>query len=514
VTLRALVPARRELVAALASAVLFGIAFPPFRLLVPVFLCLVPAAVVAARLGDEGASWRAAARFGAWFGAVGYGINLYWIAVALAIYTDLAFLGYIGALLVLTPMVALAMVIIVAARRATRLPMALLLPVVWVALELALNYLGPLAFPWLPLGLALARHPLVIQFADLSGVRGVSFWIAAINGLVADAWLGRASARAVAARLAAVAALVAAAAGYGAWRMRTTVMRPAAAVAVVQPNIPQIEKWQRDNRGKIVGILARLSRQAVAADDPQLLVWPEAALPGFLVDQPDWADTVRAIASASRTPMIFGVLDVRFLPGNDYRYFNAAMFADAAGRIGVQRTYHKTYLVPIVERVPFLDPRWFRKWNYFGGYAHGGPPHPFVLPFGKVGVLICYESIFPERSRTDRLEGVSVLLNITNDAWFGRSLAPYQHEAHLAFRAIENRVGIVRDANTGISAWIDPLGRFHGETGLFVPATRTYDVQTTDVLTLYDHLGDWVGALGMLATVGLVAVALRRRTAS
>lgn len=509
--LRALVPARRDLVAALASAVLFGVAFPPFRLLLPVFVCLVPVGVVAARLADEGASWREAARMGAWFGAVGYGINLYWIAVALAIYTKLAILGLVGALLVLTPMVTATVVILVAARRATRLPMALLLPVTWVALELALNYLGPLAFPWLPLGLALARHPLAIQFADLSGVRGVSFWLAAINGLLVDAWLHRDAWRAVAARLAAIALLVAAALGYGAWRMRTTVMRPLAHVAVVQPNIPQIEKWQRDNRGKIIDILARLSRQAAAEDDPQLLVWPEAALPGFLVNQPNWADTVRDVAASTHTPMIFGVLDVRWLPGGQYQYFNAAMFADAMGRIGVQRTYHKTYLVPIVERVPFLDPRWFAKWNYFGGYSRGGRPHPFVLPFGKVGVLICYESIFPERSRTDRLEGVSLMLNITNDAWFGRSLAPYQHEAHLAFRAIENRVGIVRDANTGISAWVDPLGRFHHETGLFVPAALDFDVRTTNVLTLYDHVGDWVGALSALGTLVLVAVALRRR---
>jgi apolipoprotein N-acyltransferase len=101
-------------------------------------------------------------------------------------------------------------------------------------------------------------------------------------------------------------------------------------------------------------------------------------------------------------------------------------------------------------------------------------------------------------------------VNITNDAWFGRSLAPYQHEANLALRAIENRVGIVRAANTGISSYVDPLGRIHGETPLFTAATRTYEAQTTSVRTLYDHLGDSIGALSAIASLALLAYARLR----
>jgi apolipoprotein N-acyltransferase len=119
-------------------------------------------------------------------------------------------------------------------------------------------------------------------------------------------------------------------------------------------------------------------------------------------------------------------------------------------------------------------------------------------------VLICYESIFPQLSRAYRRNGADVLLNITNDAWFGRSLAPYQHESHLALRAIENRVGIVRSANTGISEYIDPLGRVHGATALFVEASRSFRVETTDVRTPFTRYGDWVGILSAIATVVLV----------
>jgi apolipoprotein N-acyltransferase len=501
-------------VAALVSAVLFGVAFPPFPLIVPVFLCLVPFAAAIARRADESESWQSAARIGFWFGLVGYGINLYWIAIALLIYTKLAVLGYFGALLVLTPVVTLTAVALFVARRATRWPMVILLPVVWVSSELLLNHLSDLAFPWLPLGLATAHLPRLAQLADLSGVRGVSFWIAAISGLLADAWLLRASRAAVIKRAVAVIVLLAAAVIYGGWRLSSITLRPVAPIAIVQPNIPQEEKWQAENQGRILGILADLTRERLARHDARLVLWPEAALPGFLLNHPGWSATLRQLAASSHTPILFGVLDITFPNPNDssdYDYYNAAMLVDSLGRLGTQPTYRKSYLVPVVERVPFLNPRWFRSLKYFGGYGRGGHPEPLTLPFGKVGVLICYESIFPERSRTYRREGASVLVNITNDAWFGRSIAPYQHEAHLVFRAIENRVGIVRAANTGISGYIDPLGRIHGATQLFVPATRTYEAQTTDARTLYVLLGDWIGIVSAVVVVGALLVAAARR---
>src|SRR5690606_10575692 len=122
---------------------------------------------------------------------LGYGANLYWIAVALLLFTKLAIAGFIASLIWLAPFVGLAFVVLFYARRNTRWPLVLLLPVVWIALEFLLNYLSDLSFPWLPLGLSVAHIPVLAQLADLSGVRGVSFWIAAVNGLLADAWLNR-----------------------------------------------------------------------------------------------------------------------------------------------------------------------------------------------------------------------------------------------------------------------------------------------------------------------------------
>jgi apolipoprotein N-acyltransferase len=180
------------------------------------------------------------------------------------------------------------------------------------------------------------------------------------------------------------------------------------------------------------------------------------------------------------------------------------MLVDGDGRV-TQPIYHKRRLVPIVERVPFLNPRWFA-WagQYFGGFGIGDGPTVYDVPFGRFGVLVCYESIFPLESRQYRNDGADFLINITNDAWFGHSVAPYEHYSHLVLRAIENRTAIVRAANTGISGWIDPLGRIRAATPIFEPAAESYALETSDARTPFDLLGDFVGLLSVAVTLALV----------
>jgi apolipoprotein N-acyltransferase len=507
---RVLWPTRAEAIPALASAALFALAFPPFRLAVPAFICLVPLAVAIATLADSEAGVMSGARVGFWFGLVGYGLNLYWIAVALLLFTKLAIAGYIASVIWLAPFIGGAAASLYAARRITRWRMAVLLPIVWVAFEVVLNYLSDLSFPWLPLGLSVSPFPMMAQIADLSGVRGVSLWIAVTNGLLADAWMLRKNRRAVAVRIGAVAGLAAGVAGYGAWRMSTTVLRALPQVAVIQPNIPEDEKLRGRDKDVFVGALAAETRQVLHESDPKLLVWPETALPDFLFRHPSWTDSVRVLARIEGTPILFGMVDLIWPSPNKYEYFNAAALADSTGALGAQVAYHKEYLVPIVERVPFINPNWFAALEYFGAFSRGHDQVPFQLPFGKIGVLICYESVFPQLSRYYRRHGADLIVNITNDAWFGRSSAPHQHLAHLALRAIENRVGILRSANTGISGYIDPLGQPHGMTDLFVSAARTYTPETTSVRTLYVIAGDWIGTLCIAATLAMVAAYWRR----
>ena len=498
----------------LGAAALFAFAFPPFPFVVPAVLALVPLAVAAAdaatasqRLGERA---RAGARIGFWFGALGYGANIYWIASALALFTRLAFVAYVAAVVVLGVVMAAVVAALVAARGATRLPFAVALPIVWTAGELLLAHLGDLAFPWLPLGLAAAPAPLLAQLADVSGVHGLSFVMAAVAGLLADAWLTRRRTSAAAWRLGAVACIGGAVVAYGRWRMSTVRLLPIASVAVVQPDVAQQEKWDAASQERIVGILAAETRQALARR-PKLVVWPETALPDFLFRHPAWRDTLAALTAPTGTPLVVGVLDVQFQPPRRPEYFNGAVLVDGDGRIR-QRAYRKRRLVPVVERVPFVAPRWLRfLGDYAGGFARGGDPPVLQAPIGDLGVLICYESAFPELARDYRRRGAELLVSMTNDAWFGRSTAPYQHFAHLALRAIETRMPVVRAANTGVSGYIDPLGRTEGSTELFVRAAPSYLVDRTDAVSPFVRLGDWVGTSSAAASIALIAYAVGAR---
>ena len=511
---RGMIPSRGGAWSALASAAIFAVAFPPFKLLLPAFLCLIPIAVFVARLADDDGGAAEAARVGFWFGFLGYGANLYWIAVALLLYTKLALLGYVASLIWLAPVVALTMLALYFARKVSGWPLAILLPIVWTASELVFNYLNDLSFPWLPLGLAVAHVPLLAQVADISGVRGVSFCIAAVNGFLADAWLIRSDRRAMTARIAGALIIVAAVGAYGEWRITTIQLRPLARIAIIQPDIPEEVKLTTEDPSAHVGKLVAMTRTELSRSSPDLVVWPEAALDRFLWQYPAWLDSLRSAVAARPTPMIVGFMDSSDPRRTPFMYYNAALLTDPRGYVSPQPPYRKHYLVPIVERVPFVNPEWFRGVDYFGGFSRGTSEEPFHLDFGTVGVLICYESIFPQLSRDYAEQGTSVLLNITNDAWFQRSSAPYQHFAHLSLRAIENRVPIVRAANTGISGWIDPLGRVRAQTPIFVPRTETYTIEVTATRTLYTRVGDWLGTLCLIATLGFMTaswLSARRR---
>ncbi len=497
-------PRRAELIATIASAALFFFAFPPFRFVGPVFVCLVPFAVVIARAADRGESVWEGVRIGMWFGLFAYGASIYWIATALLIFTNLAILGYLGAVFVMAVVVAATGGALYAARRVTKWPMAALLPFVWVASEMAINHLSDLAFPWLPLGLAVTHTPVLAQIADIGGVHLVSFWIALTNGLVADMWLHRDRRRANLWRGAAIAGMVVVVAAYGEWRMHTVPLRPLGRVGIVQPNIPEDEKWQADNLKNIMGIMAKGTHEVLAKNHPELVVWPEVALPDLMFRHPEWVDSLRDLSGNSDTPLLTGFIDFIVHTPTNYQIYNAALLMDANG-VQTQPAYHKRRLVPFVERTPFIPPSWMR-WagQYLGGdYSIGAGPIIYHVPFGSFGVLICYESIFPGESRQYRNDGADFLINITNDAWFGHSNAPYQHFSHLVLRAIENRVAIVRSANTGISGWIDPLGRIRAATPIFEPEQKTYTMETSDAHTLYDRFGDLIGLLSVAVTLAL-----------
>jgi apolipoprotein N-acyltransferase len=526
--LTVVLPRPGERLLPVVAAILLALAYPPLHLVIPSFVGLVPMAVWLARLpaGREGS--RAAARGGLLFGLVYFGIVVYWILVALIWFTKLAILAYLGSLVLLMGAAAVFAYTVHRLYHGAGLPLWLALPLGWTFAEwFRAHWPEQLAFPWLGLGTSLTGYPELVGIAEIVGARGVTFWLALANGILAGMVLtfSGGTGQVVRARLlragVALAAVVALPMVWGVWRAGTLELRSVGQIAVMQPNIPEHIKLDRDAvMDSTWASVERLMPQ-VEQGANTLVVWPEVTLPDFIEARPGLQEAVQAHARAAGSPILFGAYGYRSRGDAPVEVFNSAFMVEPDGWSGYR--YDKVYLVPVVERVPLVKPEWFGDLRYFGGLGMGeGWPLAQVQGV-SYGTLICYESTYAEGSRAYRQAGADVLLNITNDAWYGRepwyarTTALWQHPAHMVMRAIENRVGVARAANTGISLFVDPVGRVYGEIGLFQAGIRSEEVFTTDVLTFYTRFGDLVGngaaALSLVLLGWLMASDRRRRRA-
>jgi len=505
-------PANRRSAALVAvGAALLAASYPPFRLPLLSFVAAAPAILLLRRLEQEDDA-RGALRWGFAYGFVTQGAVLYWLVVALWHFTPWSALGYFATIAIFGLWHGLLFWFVLRVRRRLpAVPLALVCPVAWTAVEWAVGHQGDIRFPWLGLGTSLGDAPVLVQWADLAGARGVTLWLVWCNVMLVEVCIGKGERGAESGSprwrpAAAVLATVLAAWGYGAWRTQTLPLRELGTVGLVQPNEGFREKWDPGHADSVVARLVDLSRQLESRGRLDLLVWPEAAVPGWLAETPAWDARLAALARDARTPILTGGLHA--VTRDDY--YNAAFFYDSTGQWRAYPVYGKHYLVPVVERVPFVPVRLFRSvpglGHWSGGFSPGSTLPLYPSPLGRFGVLICYESAFEDLARRYRAAGADFLVNITNDAWYGRTAGPYQHATHLVMRAIETRTGIARAANDGISEFVDPLGRTSSATGLEVEAVVAGRLPTSDVIPPYVRLGDWVGTLCVLATLGFAGV--------
>ena len=259
--------------------------------------------------------------------------------------------------------------------------------------------------------------------------------------------------------------------GYGGWRLHQTSQRlPAPAnltVALLQGNIEQDLKWDDAAREAIFSLYRGLTLEAAADSEVDLIVWPEAATPFFFANDRVFQSRQLRLAQEAGRPLLFGSPTYVRDGGQDVMYNSAFLVGPDTTVLG---RYDKIHLVPFGEYIPlrrllfFLD----KLVAGIGDFRSGEAYTVMAIPQGRFAVLICFEGIFPDLVRHFVRHGAQFLVNITNDAWFGYSPASYQHLSMVVFRAVENRLPIVRAANTGISAVIDPTGRLSQQTDLFV----------------------------------------------
>jgi apolipoprotein N-acyltransferase len=381
-------------------------------------------------------------------------------------------------------------------------------PFLWVAAEWGRGQLFG-GFPW---GLVAysqyARLP-VIQVAELGGVWMVSFVIVAVNAAIAAALLLRG--RRAIVGLAMGALVVTLTLWFGSGRLAVPLPRGEVRIAVMQPAIEQPLKWDERYTHVTAGIYFTLT-DSVGADGADLIVWPETASPVVLRRDPAYTAALVDRARRLRTPLLVGSVDVGAgAPpgGGSPGMGEPPVLTNTAFLLterGVTGRYDKIQLVPFGEYVPLAWLIGFvRGWAEFisemepgtKAVVFPGPPAPF-------GVVICYEGIFPGLVREFVRGGARLMINMTNDAWFGTTSGPRQHLAMYPFRAVEHRTALARSANTGISAFIEPTGHIRRSMPLFERGIMVESLPLRDGETVYTRFGDWFAYLALAVAVGMI----------
>lgn len=473
-----------KLLLAVLSGLLLTASFPPGRLswvawvaLVPLFRCL------------QGVPAGQAFTLGFAFGLSHNLTLVYWVVVVMQHYGNLPMPVSIGILVLLASYLALYPAAFSFLYAHLREPFhGLKTAAVWVALEFV-RATALTGFPWCLVGHAQYRDLPVIQIADVAGVYGISFLIVLVNAGIYSLIFKRSWKR-VLTDIPVTSALLALTLVYGYERVAETGRRgEPVRVAVAQGNIDQSLKWDPAYQAKTIQTYLDLTL-STASFDPDLVVWPETAVPLFFQDGGDLARAVVDAARATGTHLLFGS-PAYGGPREAVHYYNRAYLVSPRGQ--VVTTYDKVHLVPFGEYVPLKRylPFVHRLVVSAGDFKPGDTVAPLRFPKAAAGVLICFESIFPELAATMTRNGAEFLVNLTNDAWYGMSSAPYQHFSMAVFRAVENRRPLVRAANTGFSAFIDARGRILQASELFSEAALTGTVAPGfPGLSVYTRYGD------------------------
>jgi apolipoprotein N-acyltransferase len=409
----------------------------------------------------------------------------------------------------------------------------LLAPFAWVAVELARTRIT--GFPWNLLGISQVDNIPLAHIATVTGVYGLSFEIMVVNTALAAAFVLRTARGERSKRKPLLLATAAAIAVLQAGRLISPPALPTDHTArLVQQNIPVLQgsDWTKEYFEGTLRDLSRISLSApgpnVTGQDqppaasapsvrPDLIVWPESPAPFYSTD-PMFRDTVSNIARQAQTWMLAGSLGIRNAgetPERATELFNSGSLVDPAGEwVG---RYNKMHLVPFGEYVPFK-----RVFGFAGGLTKEvgdfspGTSRAGLQAGSKLGVFICYESIFPDEIRQQAANGAEVFLNISNDGWYGDSGAYAQHLKQARMRAVENDRWLLRDTNTGVTASVDPYGRVVSSIPRKVRAALDAPYAITNVTTFYTRHGDWFAYLCAIISVAglLLNFRFRARTES
>lgn len=393
-------------------------------------------------------------------------------------------------------------------------------PFLWISTEVFRAYLPEISFPWGLLGYPAAGNPALVQLTTITGIYGVSFLVAAMNSLLI--WIPAGPADQKRNRLAIVAAIFVVLLGVQDFGSRFVPKAEAHHVArVVQPNFPEENEyagdWYADHKADMSALEQLSLRVSASAPQPDLLIWPEAPAP-FSFEDSHFAPYISHLATEFQHPVVVGVIDWkpvlesgRGIPRTGLMPYNSAGMLNSLG----QRTflYDKIHLVPFGEYEPFplIHQVVTSVSEEVGGFRKGKERSVGRFPNGNTySIFICYEAIYAGEIRQFANNGAQLLINVSNDGWFGKSEAAEQHIRMARVRAVENRRWLLRDTNSGITASIDPYGNvlrvMRRDTR--DSADLPYDFRTDK--TIYTRFGDWFAWMCVGVSAILVLLTFRK----
>ncbi len=510
---------RRALVAFLAGALtvlalapfdFFAICFVTF----PVFVWLLDGSTAEPGAGFFG-RLRPAFATGWWFGFGYFVCGLWWIGNALLVDGNQFAWALPLAIVILPAFLAIFYGLAAAAARIFWVdgPSRIAMLAVSFALAEWLRTFAFTGFPWNPIGFTAAPIPILMQAVSVIGVFGlnaVAVFVFAMPATIVSARFVRTGA--VLAFL-----LAAADAGYGYYRLNYEAVPegPELSVRIVQPSVPQNGKWDDAERSKIFkSLLALSSKSPGDGPKPQVIFWPETAVPFLLTRSPDALSAIADTLSGGQM-LLTGAVRVEGdqAEGGQARYYNSIVAVDDKGEI--VGASDKLHLVPFGEYLPFSD--FLSRFGLTrivhgpGAFSSGTERKIIHLPGGIDAVpFICYEMIFPQKLQS--ITGAAIIVNVTNDAWYGRTPGPYQHLRHAQLRAVEQGLPVIRAANNGISAVIDSKGNIVDALGLDVRDSldSTFNVyRSASLYEEYQGKPGWV-VLAALLFIGIITSFSRR----
>ncbi|MBT4364188.1 MAG: apolipoprotein N-acyltransferase [Desulfobacteraceae bacterium] len=436
-------------------------------------------------------------------GIVHYFTLLYWLLPFLQKFAYLHVIPAVSVLLLLSAY--LAFYIAIFSLISNRVPSSpfsflIIMPALWVSCEYLRTFLFS-GFPWELLGYSQYARIYLIQISDITGTYGISFLVVLANAVFfqiflfisKNEWHGRrVNALQLISSVILVGLFFSIITFYGNKRLKYIDIQAYNSekinIAIVQGNIDQTKKWDPEFQYATTKKIIDLS---LSAKDkrPDLVVWPEtAATFYFLYNQ---AMTGMVMNGIIKSGADFLIGSPSFKTNNEQvKYYNSAFLVSKKGEL--LDKYDKVHLIPFGEYVPLKKLLWFIE-NIVegsGDFSQGKTIDTLKWGDYKLGIQICGEIIFPNLSRTMRNKKAGLLINITNDAWYGKTGAPYQHFSMAVLRAVENRRSLIRSANTGISAFVDPAGRVFDRTPLYKEAVVTRSMPVLKTETFYTKYGD------------------------